>query len=266
MLTKFWIEAHPAASISTMTYNSGSPPTLTVTTSTAHGLATGNTVVIKDAVPTGYNGEYPVTVINTTSFTATLPSGTVNPGKYISAITWADISGSTDRATVTSPSHGLNSGDLVTIAGAVPTEYNGTRTITYISADSYRMGIESSYEPGNLTSAIAAPKALTPRATALANTTRPMSELDATAKALVQDTATIYDEQKSAWRAAHRSAPQRPVLWLRQHVLPSILQESQGRFYHCRATDDFAHHRARPVDRNHQPLDYLAAVIRPKPD
>ncbi len=198
VLTKFWIEAHPAASISTMTYNSGSPPTLTVTTSTAHGLATGNTVVIKDAVPTGYNGEYPVTVINTTSFTATLPSGTVNPGKYISAITWADISGSTDRATVTSPSHGLNSGDLVTIAGAVPTEYNGTRTITYISADSYRMGIELSYEPGNLTSAIAAPKALTPRATALANTTRPMSELDATAKALVQDTATIYDEQKSA--------------------------------------------------------------------
>jgi hypothetical protein len=149
-------------------------------------------------VPTGYNGEYPVTVINTTSFTATLPTGTANPGKYISAITWADISGSTDRATVTSASHGLNTGDLITISGAVPTEYNGTRTITYISANSYSMGIELSYEPGNLTAAIAAPKALTPRATALANTTRPMSTLDATAKALVQDTATIYDEQKSA--------------------------------------------------------------------
>ena len=196
--TKFWIEPHPAATISAMTYNAGATPTLTVTTSTVHGLATGDTVVIKDAVPTAYNGEYPVTIINTTSFTATLPSGTANPGRYISAISWADIGTGTDQTTVTSANHGLNTGDIVTISGAIPIEYNGTRPVTRINASSYRFGLELSYEPGDMTPAIAAPKALTPRATALANTTRPMSELDATATAYIADTATIYDEQQSA--------------------------------------------------------------------
>ncbi|MCX7148630.1 MAG: hypothetical protein NTY05_04340 [Rhodocyclales bacterium] len=195
---QFWIEPQTAASISAMSYNAGSPPTLTVTTATTHGFATGDTVVIKDAVPTGFNGEYPITVINTTSFTATLPSGTANPGSYISAITWTDISGSTDQATVTSASHGLSTGNSITIAGAIPTEYNGTYTITKLTNDSYKFGLELSYEPGDLVPAIAAAKALTPRAIALTNTTRPMSELDATAKPLVSDTATIYDEQKAA--------------------------------------------------------------------
>ncbi len=204
---KFWIEAHPAANISAMTYSAGSPPTLSVTTSSVHNLSTGDTVVIKDAVPTGFNGEYPVTVIDATHFTATLPSGTANPGRYISAISWADIDFGTDRATVTSADHGLSSGDIITISGAVPPEYNGTRTITKISDNSYRFGLELNYEPGDMAPAIAAPKALTPRATALANTTRPMSELDATAKPLVADTATIYDEQKGACAASAPLCP-----------------------------------------------------------
>ncbi|MBI5110173.1 MAG: hypothetical protein HZA62_15670 [Rhodocyclales bacterium] len=198
VLLKFFIEAQPAANISAITYNSGSPPTLSVTTASAHSLATGDTVVIKDAVPSGYNGEFTVTVTDTTHFTATLPSGTANPGKFISAITWADVSGSTDRATVTSASHGLSTGNSVTISGAFPPEYNGTRTITKIDDNSYRFGLELDYEPGDMTTAVATPKALTARATALANTTRPMSELDATATAFVQDTALIYDEQMSA--------------------------------------------------------------------
>jgi hypothetical protein len=198
VLLKFFIEAQPAANISTMTYNAGSPPTLSVTTATAHSLATGNTVVIKDAVPTGYNGEYVVTVTDTTNFTATLPTGKADPGKYISAISWVNIDGSTDRATVTSPGHGLLSGNSISISGAFPPEYNVTRTITKIDDDSYRFGLELDYEPGTMTPAVATPKALTARATALANTTRPMSELDATANPFVQDTATIYDEQMSA--------------------------------------------------------------------
>lgn len=204
---KFWIEPHTAANISAMTYNAGSPPTLTVTTSTVHNLANGDIVVIKDAVPTGYNGEYPVTVLTTTRFTVTLPSGTANPGPYISAISWEDVSLNTDLATVTSADHGLESGDIITISGAVPTEYNGIHTVTRLSSSSYRFGLELAYEPGNMTPAIAAAKALTPRATALANTTRPMSELDATALPLVSDTATIYDEQKSACAASAPLCP-----------------------------------------------------------
>jgi len=193
---KLWIEPHTAANITAMTYNSGLPPTLTVTTSTAHNLNTGDYVVIKDAIPTGYNGEYPTTRIDANNFTATLPDGAANPGRYISSITWADDFFGTDQATVTSPGHGLSTGDTITISGAVPTEYNvSNRTVTQITADSYRFGLELGYEPGNMPPAIAATRALTPRAIALANTTRPMSELDASFKPVITDSATIYDEQ-----------------------------------------------------------------------
>lgn len=194
---KLWIEPHAAASISAMTYNAGVPPTLTVTAA-SHGFSTGDTVVIKDAVPNGYNGEYPLTVIDGNSFTATLPIGAGNPGPYISAISWVNNPFGTDRATVTSANHGLNTGNTITIAGAIPTEYNGTHVVTRIDANSYFFGLELDYEPGDLVPAIAAAKALTPRATKLANTTRPMSELDAADKPLVSDTATIYDEAMSA--------------------------------------------------------------------
>jgi hypothetical protein len=204
---KFWIEPHSAANISAMSYNAGSPPTLSVTTSSAHNLNTGDTVVIKDAVPPGYNGEFPITKIDSTHFTATLPNGTANPGRYISAITWTDDPFATDRATVTSANHGLNDWDTVTIAGAIPVEYNGTYTIRRLSSSSYYFGRELTYDPGDMDPAVAAASALTPRATALANTTRPMSELDATAKPLVADTATIYDEQKGACAASAPLCP-----------------------------------------------------------
>lgn len=196
---KLWIEPHTAASISAMSFNPGAPPTLSVTTSTAHNLSTNDTVVIKDAVPSGYNGEYVITKIDANNFTAALPIGTTNPGPYISAITWADFCcGVTDRATVTSANHGLNTGNVVTISGAIPTEFNGNHSITRINADAYYFGLELSYEPGDLFPAIAAAKVLTPRAIKLANTTRPMSELDATDKPFLTDNATLYDEQMAA--------------------------------------------------------------------
>ena len=194
---KFWIEAQSAASISAMTYNAGSPPTLTIKAA-SHGLNTGNIVVIKDAVPGGYNGEYPITRIDANSFTATLPDGTANPGPYISAIGWVNVVGTADQATVTSANHGLLTGDSVTIAGAIPPEYNGVHAITRIDNNSYQFDLELGYEPGDMEPAVATAKALTPRAIALADTTRPMSVLDAAFKPLVADTATIYDEQKSA--------------------------------------------------------------------
>jgi hypothetical protein len=82
-----------------------------------------------------------------------------------------------------------------TISGAIPAEFNGTRTVTVIDANTYRFSLVLSYEPGDMPPAIAAAKALTPRAIALANTTRPMSLLDASFKPIITDSATIYDEQ-----------------------------------------------------------------------
>ncbi len=217
---KLWIEPHTAASISAMSYNPGVPPTFSVSTSTAHNLVTNDIVVIKDAVPTGYNGEYVITKIDANNFTATLPAAASNPGPYISAMTWNQSTSSSpplpiecrdngwDCATVTSANHGLNTGDIVTISGAIPTEYNGNHVITRIDANSYYFDLELDYEPGNLFPAIAAAKALTPRATKLANTTRPMSELDAADKPFLTDSATIYDEQMAACAV---SAPRCPT-------------------------------------------------------
>ena len=198
-----------AKSISAISYNSGSPPTLTVTVTpisgSGHGLTTGDTVVIQDVVPAGYNGEYVVTVIDTNNFTATLPTGTADPGRYISAITWSSSSGG--RATVTSTSHGLSTGNTVVISGAVPGEYNGTRTITFIDANSYRYNLALAFAPGTMSPGIAAAKALTPNAKKLSNTTRAMSQLDSAYSATVQDTAIVYDEQKSTCAGTSPACP-----------------------------------------------------------
>lgn len=195
---KLWIEPHQAANISAMTYATGTPPTLSVTAA-GHGFATGDTVVIKDAIPSGYNGEYPVTVIDADHFVATLPAGAADPGKYISFISWANDSFGVDPATVTSPGHGLVVGSAVTISGAIPTEYNGVHLVTaVIDANTYQFGLELNYEPGNMPPAIAAAKALSPQAIALANTTRPMSDLYPSFKPIISDSTTIYDEPMGA--------------------------------------------------------------------
>lgn len=59
------------ATISTITHVGA---TATLTTATAHGLVTGNKVVITGASPAEYNGTYTVTVTGTTTFTYTMAS------------------------------------------------------------------------------------------------------------------------------------------------------------------------------------------------
>jgi hypothetical protein len=59
-----------AATISTLKNLSGS--TATAVTTTAHNLATGNKIVVSGATPSGYNGTYVITVVDSTTFTYTL--------------------------------------------------------------------------------------------------------------------------------------------------------------------------------------------------
>jgi hypothetical protein len=53
--------------------------TATVTTSTAHGLVTGQDVVISGAAQSEYNGFFPVTVTSSTVFTYTVPGAPATP-------------------------------------------------------------------------------------------------------------------------------------------------------------------------------------------
>jgi hypothetical protein len=73
--------------------------TATLTTSTNHGLITGNTVTVFGAVPTGYNGTYSITVTAATTFTYTMAadpgSSATTVGQY-SYNVQADFTGTID--------------------------------------------------------------------------------------------------------------------------------------------------------------------------
>lgn len=60
--------------ISSLTWSGG---TASATTSATNTLATGDWVTVSGATPVGYNGDYKVTVVDSTHFTYSLP---VNPG------------------------------------------------------------------------------------------------------------------------------------------------------------------------------------------
>jgi len=73
-----WFSMATTSTAQTISSITNSTTTATLTTSSAHGLITGNQVVISGAIPTQYNGTYVITVTGTTTFTytmATAPSG-----------------------------------------------------------------------------------------------------------------------------------------------------------------------------------------------
>jgi hypothetical protein len=80
-----------AASISTLVNTSGN--TATAVTSTAHNLATGNKIVVSGATPSGYNGEYVITVTNSTTFTYTLATTGLANASPVGTYTVAGITG-----------------------------------------------------------------------------------------------------------------------------------------------------------------------------
>lgn len=79
--------------INSITY---STTTATLTTTTAHGLTTGDYVTISGTTPAAYSGEFQITVTGTTTFTYTMlttPSGNATVvGSYIYGY-WGAISG-----------------------------------------------------------------------------------------------------------------------------------------------------------------------------
>ena len=119
-------------------------------TVTAHGYATGAQIVIAGATPTAYNGTFTITVVDSNNFTyspTSTPAG-VNTGTSVTS----SISSTT--ATAVAFNHGYTSGQTVTIAGATPSAFNGSFTITVVNTSTFTYTLGSAQ--GNATGSIVA--------------------------------------------------------------------------------------------------------------
>jgi Tfp pilus tip-associated adhesin PilY1 len=103
-------------------------------TATAHGLSTGQNVVISGATPTGFNNggtATAITVLNADTFTYALTAA--QNGIATGSILYT---GNTATAT-TATANGFLNGSSVTIAGALPAAYNGTFTIRNVGTTTF---------------------------------------------------------------------------------------------------------------------------------
>jgi hypothetical protein len=82
-----------AATISTITRGGTGNLTATLTTATAHGLATGNRVSISGATASNYNGTYYITVTGTTTFTYTMATAPAADATVVGTYTVLGITG-----------------------------------------------------------------------------------------------------------------------------------------------------------------------------
>jgi hypothetical protein len=119
---------YPGKYTVTLTSLTRSSTTATATTAADTNFRAGDSVVIAGVNEAGWNGTY--TILSTTRSGQTVPA----PDPVAITIT---RSGTTATATSTAGPHGYTNGQSVTIAGAEQTQYNGTKTITWISATQF---------------------------------------------------------------------------------------------------------------------------------
>ncbi len=102
-------------------------------TVTAHGYSTGDQIVIRGATPTAYNGTFTITVVDANNFTysPTSTPGAVNTGTSVTS------SKMTTTATAVAFNHGYTTGQTVSIAGASPSAFNGSYTITVVNTSTF---------------------------------------------------------------------------------------------------------------------------------
>lgn len=123
----------------------------TATTSGAHGFASGSTVTISNSPESSYNGTKTIaSVPSTTTFTFAADNKPTTPslGAYVfstvggSPVSVTSMSRSTstgaginsETVTVLTTGHAFTAGQVVTIAGATPSSYNGNWTIALPNA------------------------------------------------------------------------------------------------------------------------------------
>lgn len=121
---------------------------VTVTTSGNHGFNTSDSITIANATPDNYNGSFIITKLSNTQFTYTiteyppaLATGSYTASKPgpIKLISSLVRSGTTMIATSTA--HGFTTGDVLTISGANQSQYNGSFSISNVTANSFEYTI-----------------------------------------------------------------------------------------------------------------------------
>lgn len=127
----------PTTITRTLSAGTWSGGTMTITTTTVHKLAAGDTIVISATVPVLFNGTFVIaTVPSTTTATYKMPTtpgawssgGTVTvPYLEVTAGSW-----SANFTSLTIGTHGLAAGDTITVVGTNPVAYSGTFVITNI--------------------------------------------------------------------------------------------------------------------------------------
>jgi len=111
----------------------------TATTNVAHGLVTGNQIVMAGVTPAAYNGTFIITVLNATQFTyvmASTPASSATANGTAYAITSITNTG-TGALVTTASAHNLYTGNIIVVTGATPAAYNGTYAITRQSATTF---------------------------------------------------------------------------------------------------------------------------------
>jgi hypothetical protein len=105
-----------------------SDPTVTLTVPAGHGVVVGDSITVSGLVPSGYNGTFTVTAVDTT--TISYSSAGLGTSQTV-AITNASYSDPEVTLTVAS-GHGIVVGNEITVSGLAPSEYNGTFTVTEV--------------------------------------------------------------------------------------------------------------------------------------
>lgn len=143
-----WSSLTANASTVQVNFITRSGTTATVITNTAHGLSDGDPVTIAGVPQTEYNGIFQIRYVDTTTFTIEVSGGPSTPATGYtlgSSISVSSLSRSGTTATAnTATSHGLTTGDLVLIAGATQTDYNGYFQVTVTDADTFTYTVEGS--------------------------------------------------------------------------------------------------------------------------
>ena len=119
--------------------------TATITTASAHGFTTGQSVTIAGATQTEYNGTFTITVTGASTFTYAVTGTPASPATGTitaqAAQSVSSITRSTTATITTASAHGFTTGQSVTIAGAIQAEYNGTFTIAVTGASTFTYAV-----------------------------------------------------------------------------------------------------------------------------